>query len=298
LERLAFLDEVAAAGGEVVGQAHVRQQANVSGFRLSLPYDRLEYWQTFRQRPLDDQLRALRDPDERRRLVDDALNAEYQSGTVVAEVSSRAPDYENIQAISSAVSGNRSVAEIARERNCSPVDVIIDLSVEREFDQFFLHTFGNSDPAHVLDMMRHRRTVLAASDAGAHVSQIIESSLPTFLLAYWVREQQAFSLEEGVRQLTSDPAARWGLAGRGQIAEGFAADLVIFDPETVAPVLPHVAYDLPSGGKRLVQSAVGVHSTIVNGEVVFSEGSFSEARPGRLLRGPLANQHAASATRA
>ena len=133
--------------------------------------------------------------------------------------------------------------------------------------------------------MKHPRTVMTFSDAGAHVSQISDVSIQTHLLAYWVREREAFTLEEAVRMITLVPATAWGFADRGLVREGFVADLNVFDPETVAPALPTVQHDLPAGARRLVQKATGFRATVVGGEVVLEDGEHTGALPGRLVRG-------------
>jgi N-acyl-D-aspartate/D-glutamate deacylase len=103
-----------------------------------------------------------------------------------------------------------------------------------------------------------------------------------------VREKQAISLEQAVRMVTFEPATLWGLNDRGLLREGFAADIAIFDPDTIQPQLPEVAYDLPAGARRLTQKADGILATIVNGEVLMRDCEHTGALPGRLLRGPLA----------
>ena len=102
-----------------------------------------------------------------------------------------------------------------------------------------------------------------------------------------MRERQAFTLEDAVRMLTLVPATQWGFADRGLIREGLAADLVVFDPDTIAAELPEVVQDLPAGAKRLVQRCRGVAATVVNGQVLLKDGQHTGALPGRLLRGPL-----------
>src|SRR5262245_1901112 len=139
----------------------------------------------------------------------------------------------------------------------------------------------------MLEMMRHPRSVVTFSGSGAHVSQIIDSSLQTHLLSHWVRDRQAFTLEQAVRMLTFVPAAYWGFVDRGLIREGMAADLVVFDPNTISPEMPEVVYDLPAGAKRLTQRARGIAATVVNGEVLLRDGKHTGALPGQLLRGPL-----------
>jgi N-acyl-D-aspartate/D-glutamate deacylase len=108
------------------------------------------------------------------------------------------------------------------------------------------------------------------------------------VLAYWVRERKALALEEAVRLLTLEPATAWGLHDRGLLREGLAADLVVFDPDRVAPLMPEVTEDLPAGARRLRQKATGFAASIVNGAVVLREGEPTGARSGRVLRGPLA----------
>jgi N-acyl-D-aspartate/D-glutamate deacylase len=122
------------------------------------------------------------------------------------------------------------------------------------------------------------------SDSGAHVSQIADSSIQTHFLAHWVRARQDFTLTEAVRMLTFVPATQWGLADRGLVREGFAADLNVFDPATVAPAMPEVVTDLPAGATRLIQRATGFRATVVNGQVVLRDGEHTGALPGHLIR--------------
>ena len=114
-------------------------------------------------------------------------------------------------------------------------------------------------------MLKHPRTAMTFSDSGAHVSQIMDSSIQTDLLAEWVRAREVFTLEEAVRMITYVPATLWGMADRGLVREGMAADLNVIDPDTIAPQLPELVADLPAGARRLVQKAQGIRATIVGG---------------------------------
>jgi N-acyl-D-aspartate/D-glutamate deacylase len=178
----------------------------------------------------------------------------------------------------------RTVAEVARENNTNPIDVIINYSLSTDFDGLFAQTLTNEDPDIVLNALKDPNTVIAVSDTGAHVTQIIDSSNPTYVLSHWVRRREELTWEQGVRMLSADPAAVWGLDDRGLVREGYMADLVIFDPETVAPALPTADQDFPGGATRLKQQAVGVHSTVVNGKVLLRDGEHTGALPGRLIR--------------
>ena len=286
-QALGLLDDIAAKGGRVTGQVHSREFLSIIGFKVNLPFDKLAGWSELRAKPLDEQRRALTDPDRRRALVDEAMNGRY-GAAIGAEV--RPPRYDAIRVLEAPSGPYRSVAEIAAERKTTPVDVMIDLSLERDFRLFFAQPFANHDLGIVRKLIEHPRTIVAISDSGAHVSQIIDASVPTHFLSHWVREEQAFTWEQGVRMLTADPARLWGFADRGVVAEGYAADLAVVDPERVAPELPDAARDLPAGALRLKQGATGIDATVVNGRVLLVDGEPTGDLPGRLLRGPLATR--------
>jgi N-acyl-D-aspartate/D-glutamate deacylase len=118
----------------------------------------------------------------------------------------------------------------------------------------------------------------------------MDSSLQTNMLAYWVRERQAFTLEQAVRKMTHDVASFWGFKDRGLIRRGNVADIVVFDPDTVGAQIPTVERDLPGGAMRLKQKANGILATIVGGQVVLRNNEHTGAYPGSLIRGPLARQ--------
>ena len=138
--------------------------------------------------------------------------------------------------------------------------------------------------------MKHPRSVVTFSDSGAHVSQIMDSSLQTHLFSYWVRQEQALTWEEAIKLITFEPASQWGFWDRGLLREGWVADLVIFNPESIAPRMPEIVYDLPAGARRLKQKSNGISATIVNGEVLLRDNEHTGALPGQLLRGPLAQR--------
>jgi N-acyl-D-amino-acid deacylase len=114
------------------------------------------------------------------------------------------------------------------------------------------------------------------------------SSLQTHLLSYWVRKRAAFTLEQAVKKLTHDNAVAWELAGRGEVREGYHADLVLFEENGIRPSLPTVETDLPGGARRLVQKAEGIKATIVGGAVAFEDGEATGSYRGEILKGKLA----------
>jgi N-acyl-D-aspartate/D-glutamate deacylase len=279
---LALLEETAARGGRMFAQVHSRALAVVLSFKTALPFDRLPVWRELRALPLEQQQQRLRDPELRRRLVEAARERDERR-PIGAEA--RPASYEWIFVMDTAEGPHRSVATVARERGIDPVEAIIDLALEKDLDRFFLQPIANENQEHALELIKHPRTVVTFSDSGAHVSQIMDASLQTHLLSHWVRAKQAIALEQAVRMLSFEPATHWGFSDRGLIREGMAADLLVFDPETIAPEMPEVVRDLPAGARRLTQRARGIAATVVNGEVVLRDGKPTGALPGQLLRG-------------
>jgi len=279
---VALLEETAARGGRMFAQVHSRALTVVLSFKTQLPFDRLPVWRELRALPLEEQKQRLRDPELRRRLVEAAKERDERR-PIGAEA--RLGSYEWIFVMDTAEGPHRSVAAVARERGIDPVEAIIDLALEKDLDRFFLQPIANENQDHALELMKHPRTVVTFSDSGAHVSQIMDASLQTHLLSHWVRAKQAISLEQAVRMLSFEPATHWGFLDRGLIREGLAADLLVFDPETIAPEMPEVVRDLPAGARRLTQRARGIAATVVNGEVVLRDGKPTGALPGQLLRG-------------
>jgi N-acyl-D-amino-acid deacylase len=280
-------DDTVAAGGKMLVQGTSRWISTLLSFESTTPFDKAPVWSDIRKLPLGEQEAALRNPEMRAKLVAAAReHMSRPSHAVGAEA--RKPDYDYFFVLDKPIPPYRSIAEIAKETNKDPLDVIIDLALEKHLKQFFIQPIVNEDQDIVLAMMRHPRSVVTFSDSGAHVSQIMDSSIQTHLLGYWVRERQALTLEQAIRKITFDLASFWGLTGRGLLREGNHADVVIFDPATVAPQMPTLEYDLPGGARRLKQKATGVKSTIVNGQVFLRNNEHTGALAGQLLRGPLA----------
>jgi N-acyl-D-aspartate/D-glutamate deacylase len=284
---LDLLDETAAAGGRMFAQAHSRSLSALLSFKTQMPFDRLPVWTELRALPIGEQRRKLRDPELRRRLVE---TSGERDGRKALGTEARPADYDWLFVFDTVEGPHRSVAEVARERNQHPAQTMIELALEKDLDLFFLQPVANEDQDIALEIMRHPRTVTTFSDSGAHVSQLMDSSLQTHLLYHWVRTRQAFTLEQAVRMLTLVPATCWGFHDRGLIREGMAADFVVFDPDTIMAEMPEVVDDLPSGARRLVQRTRGIAATVVNGEILLRDGKHTGALPGQLLRGPLARR--------
>ena len=211
---------------------------------------------------------------------------DFQGGGA-ATTDPRKPDYANIFPMFDIKWDDPSIADLSKARGQGPVEVMMDLIIENE-DLAFVQPLVNEKPDDVLGMLKNPRTLATFSDSGAHVCQEMGSSLQTHMLSYWVRQREAFTLEEAVRKLTFDNASAWEMHDRGLIRTGMNADIVVFDADAIQPRLPTVETDLPGGARRLVQKADGIAATIVNGAVTLEHGEATGALPGHVIKGALA----------
>ncbi|MCH7788565.1 MAG: amidohydrolase family protein [Acidobacteria bacterium] len=183
----------------------------------------------------------------------------------------------------------RSLAAVAAERRVDPVDLALDLGLEADLQARFRLAYLNHNETGVETLISDPHTVVTLSDAGAHADQLCDAGFATHLLGHWVRDRGALTLEAGVHELTQRPATLMGITDRGLLAEGRPADVVVFDPSTVAAAPVRRVQDLPSGAERLVSDAIGISAVIVNGELIRRDGADvidpDGPMPGRLLRG-------------
>ena len=185
---------------------------------------------------------------------------------------------------------DRALVGLAGERDCTPLDVMLDISLEDDLETRFWSVLANNDPEGIAWLLPRDNVLFGLADSGAHVSQLCDACFATDLLGNWVRGRGVMSLERAVHKLTGEPAAVYGLADRGTLGIGQAADVCVFDPETVAPGPLRRIRDFPADGERLTADApVGVTHTLVNGVPIRIDGVASEeglaARPGTVLRG-------------
>ncbi len=181
------------------------------------------------------------------------------------------------------------VLDLAEEQGCTPLDVILDISLADGLQTRFWSVLANDDPEGIAWLLPRDHVLLGLADSGAHVSQLCDACFATDLLGNWVRGREVMSLERAVHKLTAEPAAVYGLTDRGVLAPGRAADVCVFDPDTVAPGPLRRVRDFPAGGERLTaDSPEGVTHVLVNGVPIRADGSAAteglDARPGVVLR--------------
>ena len=286
-EQTRYIDETVAAGGRMYGQTTTRPIIALFSLKSYLPFDNLPAWQALRDLPIDEQRRRFADSDIRSALVAAEATMKPRDGVFqgggAATTDPKKPDYSNLFALRGVDWDDPTVEELSKQAGQHPVEVMLDLMIDNE-DQLFVQPLVNESPADVLGMLQHPRTLATFSDSGAHVCQEMGSSLQTHLLNYWVRQKQAFSLEQAVRMLTFDNASAFEFNDRGLLRPGYRADVVVFDADTIRPRLPTVETDLPGGARRLVQKADGIAATVVNGAVTFRHGASTGVYPGQLIR--------------
>ena len=187
---------------------------------------------------------------------------------------------------------DESVAALAKAKGVTPQEYAYDALLEQDgkallFVPVAAYVQGNFDILH--EQLSHPRTTASLSDGGAHVASISDASFTSFMFTHWVKGRTRgprLPLEDVVRMQTSEPASLYSLHDRGVIAAGRKADLNIIDLDAMHLPAPYMAYDLPGGGKRMMQKVDGFRYTIVNGEVVVQDGVQTDALPGKLVRGP------------
>ena len=168
----------------------------------------------------------------------------------------------------------RRIVDLAEERGVTPLDALLDVALADDLRPRFTSVLANDDPDGIAWLLPQEHVLIGLADSGAHVSQLCDACFATDLLGPWVRDREVMPLERAVHKLTGEPARVYGLTDRGRIAEGAAADLVVFDPDTVAPGPLRRVWDFPADGERLVaDSPSGITHTLVNGLPIRIDGA-------------------------
>ncbi len=251
--------------------------------------------------PLDERVSAMRDPAFKAQLLTEKPDKLAGDGTPIPPITDQLlamidqiamklfilgdePDYEQPM--------ERSIGAAAMAEGVSAISKIYDvllLDAGRQFIYFPIYNYTEFTYDNVLTMMEHPLALMGLSDGGAHVGTICDGSFPTYMICYWARDRaktgrDGMPLEAAVKKLTSDIANYVGMQDRGVLEVGRRADINVIDFDGLHLKPPRMVVDLPAGGQRLLQDAVGYIATIVAGEIVIKDGELTDARPGRLVR--------------
>jgi N-acyl-D-aspartate/D-glutamate deacylase len=241
-------------------------------------------WKPAFNQPVEEQMRLYRDPSFRQAFRQELENPRIFSGNwnLVEVRDVHNPALKPLE--------GKTVVEIARERGADPLDTFFDIALEDQLHTEYVIALFNVHEDRVAKLITDPRGMIGLSDGGAHVDMHDNAGYCTYLLGTWVRDKQIMSLERTIQRVTAEPAAFFGIQDRGVLAVGKAADLVIFDYNTIGPKISPIRHqewrrDLPAGGRRLVWPADrGVQYTIVNGAVLYEQQRYTGVLPGQVLR--------------
>ena len=275
---MARVDEQMARGARVWPQVQTRP-IDIS-FSLEVPsllFMRLPTWYgLIRFGTKAEVLAALNDPAQRAALTQEAAPMmSLWSALVVRRVQSAA----NAELI------GKTLAEIANLRGNTPLDAMIDLSLEEDLDAHFLAaSMGHNDVPAVGALLKQPNVMIGASDGGAHILSFSTYGDTGYLFSKFVRDSQSLSIETAIRKITAEPAEIWGIQDRGQLIPGYIADITIFDPETIDRGAEYYVQDVPGDGYRYTRDAIGVSHVLIGGAVAFEKSvGYTQARTGQIV---------------
>ncbi len=264
-------------GARIFPQSTTRGIGVLFGFQNRTPFDRAPAWRALRGLSMDEKLAKLRNADYRAAMVEQALSdPPPMDMNDLYLMSHKAPRYD--------LDPSQSLTALAAGMNISAPAAFIDLSVADGGLALFNFPFLNPDMDAVEKMLKDSNVVLGLGDSGAHCGQIMDASLPTYFLTYWVRERGEFGLEEGIRKLTGEPAALYDLKGRGVLAPGAFADINVIDYDGLKLWGPEFVHDFPAGAGRYIQKSEGYSHMFVNGQLFMRDGEHAGALNGKVLR--------------
>lgn len=259
-----------------------------------LAFQGMPTWDAVMAQPVAERTRSFRDPETRTALSGEAMEGAGAQWNV--RMGGRQLTYDRrwglVQVFMAFQERNRgfegqSVEQIAQTQGKGVMDAFLDLALDEELETRFQLIDRNTEVESQRQILGSPYTVIGTTDGGARPDKQDRFEYTTHLLGYWVREKQIMSLEDAVYRLTGKTALMHDLHDRGFIAAGKAADIVIFDPDTIASKPRMPVYDLPGGELQVKRDAVGMDYVIVNGEVLIEGGEYTGALPGQVLRGPL-----------
>ena len=288
---VARLDEARAAGVPLIGSIPGRPAGVLYSWRASSqPFHFHGAWRATSEMSIAQRIACMGDPQVRAQLLaeqvpikDERAAFMLRSFDKMYRVDPAQPNYEPAP--------SESAAALAAARGVSPFEVVYEWLMAdggNGIIYFPIFNYAYNDFSHLHQLLQHDMTMLSLGDGGAHVGYITDAGLPTFMLTHWTRDRSrgpTLPLEDIVRRQTSHTASVYGMTDRGLLRAGLKADINIIDYPGLSCDAPYMAYDLPTGGKRLLQRARGYVATLVAGQAIYEQGQPTGALPGALVRG-------------
>jgi N-acyl-D-aspartate/D-glutamate deacylase len=287
----AQLSEIAARGSQVYAQTAGRAIGVLMSWRgTANPFALTPTYLSIMHKPWDEKLAALRSPEIKERLLNEEPLVMGEFETFITQTYSKMFPFEGEVDYEPAPSA--SLAARAEALGVSPKELAYDALMNDEGEGFLyfpLFNYSDNNLDALYELHQHPRVVLGLSDAGAHCGAICDGGMPTFMLSYWGRDRERgpqLPLEMLIRRQTRDTAALYSLKDRGMLVEGLRADVNLIDFDNLNATRPRMVYDLPAGGRRLLQGAEGYIATLCAGVMTHEQGAHTGELPGRLMRGP------------
>tara|TARA_B100000686_G_scaffold329180_1_gene390061 strand:- start:12798 stop:14474 length:1677 start_codon:yes stop_codon:yes gene_type:complete len=279
LQILDYVEEENSLGANIHPQTTSKHIGVLLGLSARTPFDRAEGWAEMVDLPLEEKIVRISNTETREKLI---KAAEERLETLPLDWSKfyALPD----NPVRHDFKPEESIAAKADKRGVSIPEQWMDEALELEGKRLFILPVLNQQMEAAAEMLTKPYVTLGLADAGAHTKQIMDASQPTFFLTHWVREKEMFSLEEGIRRMTSDTADLFGIQNRGRLNQGSFADINIIDFEGMSLEYPEIVNDFPGGAGRFIQKSTGYTKTIVNGEVFMQDGEHTGALKGKMLR--------------
>lgn len=284
----AFLDRANDLGSAVFSLLITRPFDRAFGIdEHNLHYLAVPAWDRMLKQPLPERLRTLSDPQQRAELRDavEHYNRDPAKGTTVPPPLWQYVYVDEVATPAALPYQGSSIQQIAAERQVAPADAMLDLALAEDCrTRFRWRTESPEWSQAVAEAQVDSRMIIGTSDGGAHLARDDGADWSSYFLRTWVLDRKLWSLEEGIRQITSVPASLVGLHDRGRLVPGAWADIMIFDPEVIAPTHKEFVHDLPGGVGRYKAWGAGVEATIVNGVPIVVGGQVTGALPGHVAR--------------
>lgn len=282
-QQLDHIEHAQSEGLDIRGQVLSRPVGMLMGHPASMsPFSPRPTFRSLEDLPWNEKIAKLKTPEIKSQILGEDIDQPH----IFVKLFSRRFDkmYPLEEPIEYLPTPDTSVSARAQAEGVEPVEWLYD---------YFLGNNGNNliyIPAanfsdHIPELLTHPNTVSALGDGGAHVGSICDASANIYVITKWVKERKSFELEKAIHLLTRQPAELYSLKDRGLIAPGYKADINLIDYEALSLKTPHIVNDLPAGGKRLLQHANGIVSTMVSGTVIYQSGEATGSLPGKLVRG-------------
>ena len=279
LQVLDYVEKENSLGADIHPQTTSKHIGVLLGLSARTPFDRAEGWAEMADLSLEEKIVRMSNTETREKLI---KAAEERLETLPLDWRKFYPLPDN--PVRHDFKPEESIAAKAEKRGVSIPEQWIDEALELEGKRLFILPVLNQQMEAAAEMLTRPYVTLGLADAGAHTKQIMDASQPTFFLTHWIREKEKFSLEEGIRRMTSDTADLFGVQNRGRLKQGSFADINIIDFEGMSLEYPEIVNDFPGGAGRFIQRSTGYSKTIVNGKVFMQDGEHTGALNGKMLR--------------